>query len=356
MDKITEADFKELNVPEAETPLDFASVKLKEHQTKLEKAEEKRKAQIAQEEKERMVAKRVESSTPTKEVMLKGMSDIDVMSMNLKTSEVKTIVPNLSNLTDKQLTKVRTQNIDNYSKQIKTNILVGVKAIFLVCRDLVEAERNLYTEDFEMLKETLPLSDATISKYTTIGKSKLCSQLFQIGRMPDSWTTMYKIASVKDSDKQKKLLEEVNIDTTAEVVDVIIDKAPKGDGGEKEATWIYSQLDKPKDFLKIAFENNKAFADVDPNTLLLIKNRVQAVVIDSLDEMKIDNLNYYVSDKAQDVKVEVVVNETLFEKITDKVLNFFTKKMKGTVASDYAKNFLNKQKEVEGHLPTPLDA
>ena len=354
MDKITEKDFAELNVPEVETPLDFASVKLKEHQTRLEKAEEKR----VQQKKDDALADRVELTTPSKEVMLNNMSDIDVMSMNLKTTDVKVIKPNLDNLTDKQLTKVRTQNIDNYSKQIKTNILVGVKAIFLVCRDLVNAERNLYAEDFEVLKETLPLSDATMSKYTSIGKSKLCEKLFMIGRMPDSWTTMYKIACVKDSDKQKKLLDNVNIDTTAETVDVICDKAPKEDSGENLATWNYSLLDKPKDFLKIAFENNKAFADVDPNTLILIKKRVQEVVASSLDEMQMVNLNYYVSEKAKDIKCEVVVNETLFQKITDKVLTFFEKKMKGTVASDYAHNFLNKQKEIEGKLilPTPLDA
>ena len=33
MDKITEKDFEVLNQPEADTPLDFATVKLREHQT-----------------------------------------------------------------------------------------------------------------------------------------------------------------------------------------------------------------------------------------------------------------------------------------------------------------------------------
>ena len=116
MDKITEADFKKLDVPEAETPLDFASVKLKEHQTKLEKAEEKRVQQM----KDDALADRVELTTPSKEVMLKGMTDVDVMSMNLQTTDVKVNKPDLDKLNDRQLTKVRTQNIDSYSKQIKT--------------------------------------------------------------------------------------------------------------------------------------------------------------------------------------------------------------------------------------------
>jgi len=348
MEKTTEKDFEVLNKPEVETPIDFASVKLKEHQTAIEKME----ADKVLREKEKAFEERVVATTPSKEVMLKSMSDIDVMSMNLQTSEVKTTNPDADKLNDRQLTKVRAKNIDNYSKQIKSNILVGVKAIFLVCRDLVEAEKNLFTEDFEVLKQTLPLSDSTISKYTTIGKSKLCNQLFQIGRMPDSWTTMYKIATVSESDKQKKLLDNVNIDTTAEVVDVILEKEAKE---ANPPIWNYI-LDRPKDFLKIAFESNKKFADVDPNTLMLIKNRVEKVVNDSLKEMKMKNLNYYVSDTEKDVKVQVLVDESIFTKTTNAILKFFQKKMKGKTADNYAVNFLNKQKEVQGELATPLGA
>ena len=341
MDKITEKDFEVLNQPEADTPLDFATVKLREHQTAVEKVE-----------KQKALDNRMDKTTPSKEVMLKNMSDIDVMSMNLMTSEVKTTQPDLEKLNDRQLTKVRSQNIDNYSKQIKTNILVGVKAIFLVCRDLVEAERNLFTEDFQVLKETLPLTDGTISKYMTIGKSKLCNQLFQIGKMPDTWTTMYKIASVSESDKQKKLLENVNIDTTAEDVDVMIDKAPKN---VSPPLWNYS-LNKPKDFLKISFENNKDFADVDPNILIAIKNKVSQVVKDITAEMKLENLDYIVSNNDKETVVEVVADTTLFGTLTEKVLNHYEKKMKGKTAETYAVNFLNKQKEINGEMSTPLSA
>jgi len=293
-----------------------------------------------------------EKTTPSRAVVMKSLTPHNVMTTSLSTVEVAFTSPDYDNMNEKKLIAVRKTNIDNYHKQIKNNFIIGAKAMFLVCRDIAEASRNLATEDYNTLKDMLPISDATISKYLTIGKSDTCKALFLAGKMPDTWTTAYKMAMCKDKSLQQKLLKNVTVDSTAEDVGMLLDNG-KGRKGATPSIWkTENKLESPKDFLRILVEGNSKVADIDPNTLLLIQKRVEQVVNDSLKEMKINDLPYYVSQKALDVKIQVIVDKGLIKNATMKVLNFFKKKMTGTVESNFAVDFMNKQKEVKGELST----
>ena len=130
---------------------------------------------------------------------------INVMNDRLMTTEVKVESPNW-NVEGNTKGLIKMMNTwFNYYKQIENNLVVGAKAVFLVCRDLYDAQQNLPPKEFELLKKKIHLSEPTISKYIIVGKSTLCRELFTMNRLPESWTTMYKIAKVKEADKQEKI-------------------------------------------------------------------------------------------------------------------------------------------------------
>jgi len=280
----------------------------------------------------------------------KNLPNINVMNTQLMTKSVEYKSPNYNNLTKEQSLIVQKENVDNYYRQIMNNIVIGAKSIFLVCRDLVDADKSLATEEFDILKDVLPISESTIRKYLKVGKSTTCRKLFELNKLPESWTTMYKISTIKDNKDRQKIESNVDISTTAKDVDVFLGVMKK----ELKPLWTYEDLDSPRDFLKIAVEGNTKLADIDSNAMKLIATRVKKVVEDSIKEMNPNNLKYNVSKDEKPIVAEVVTNKTFIEKIEDKVLKYF-KEMRGKDAQkEYRNAFFAKKMEFENPVLAKL--
>jgi len=114
------------------------------------------------------------------------------------------------NTLDVPTSKNEEQNYENFYNHIKNNLYVARKSIYVVCRTLVQASTELHTEGkFEQLCKDLNLSDATVSKYLTVGKSNRVFELVTTGKAPLSWTTMYYLATLSKEqyDKIKHMID-----------------------------------------------------------------------------------------------------------------------------------------------------
>ena len=305
--------------------------------------------------KQKEIASKLTTPHLKKEDVRKNLPNINVMNTQLMTKSVEYKSPIwnkfTNELTDEQSLKVLKDNVDNYYKQIMNNIVIGAKSIFLVCRDLVDADKSLATEEFEILKDVLPISESTIRKYLKVGKSTTCRKLFELNRLPESWTTMYKISTIKGNKDRQKIESNVDIKTTAKDIYVFLGVMKK----EMKPLWTYEDLDTPRDFLKIAVEGNAKLADIDSNAMKLIATRVKKVVEDSIKELNPDNLKYNVSRDEKPIVAEVVTNKTFIEKIEEKVLDYFKTKIKGKdTQKEYMDAFLAKRLEIENPIIAKL--
>ena len=114
------------------------------------------------------------------------------------------------NTLDVPTSKNEEQNYSNFLNHIKNNLYVARKSIYVVCRTLVQAQTELHTKGkFEDLCKDLKLSDATVSKYLTVGKSNRVFELVSTGKAPISWTTMYYLATLSKEqyDKIKNMID-----------------------------------------------------------------------------------------------------------------------------------------------------
>ena len=114
------------------------------------------------------------------------------------------------NTLDVPTSKNEAQNYENFYNHIKNNLYVARKSIYVVCRTLVQAQTELHTKGkFEELCKDLKLSDATVSKYLTVGKSNRVFELVSTGKAPISWTTMYYLATLSKEqyDKIKSMID-----------------------------------------------------------------------------------------------------------------------------------------------------
>ena len=83
------------------------------------------------------------------------------------------------------------KSVEKYFSQIKSNLYIGVKAHYLIARDLFDAKVNLKNNDFSRLVEQLSFSGSTQSKYLNIGKDLRLFSLFTKGKLPFKWTSQY---------------------------------------------------------------------------------------------------------------------------------------------------------------------
>ena len=71
--------------------------------------------------------------------------------VNSKTAQsivAKNYNPMISNLTTLE---IKNKTVDNYYNQIRNNFYLGVKAHFIIARDLYDAKQNLDNEDYQRL-------------------------------------------------------------------------------------------------------------------------------------------------------------------------------------------------------------
>ena len=272
---------------------------------------------------------------------------VDVMTTQLMT---KTVEKKPINWNSDHATTIGMNRMFNwyaYYKQIENNLVIGAKAVFLVCRDLYDASRSLSPDDFDMLKKKVHLSEGTISKYLKIGSNTTCRELFSLNKLPESWTTMYKIAQQKDKEKIKSIKDKVDLGSTASDIDVFMGVMKK----ELAPIWSYDGLKSPKDFIKIAYDTDNAI--IDPNALEELRNKVTAVVektvIDFNKSKKGYSLHRDKKDKrSEDMKVAVAVNNTLLDKVYDSALAILGKIKGKKTKKNIVDAFNLKRNEAQG--------
>ena len=287
------------------------------------------------------------TTIPTLESIKNMPTNISPVETRLMTSEIKVEPYKYMDFTKVKQMTIRKNNVHGFYKQITHNLTIGAKALFLVCRDLKQASISLEQDEYEMLKKTLPISDSTISKYITIAESDVCKRLFIEGRLPDGWTTMYEIAKVEDQKVKDKILKNVSVTTTA---DDVKSMASKVVGNVKKAftsLFNYTSLDKPKDFIKVAVESNKELGTIDPNALLIIKEKVEqavaSAIVDYKKELKSSDYNL---DKT--LIAQVVADETMIWKSRESIVRYF-KKYKQEL---FSSRFIEKFNDLTGHQLT----
>ena len=235
--------------------------------------------------------------------------------------------------------KVRQDNVNKFYKQINHNLIIGAKAMFLVCRDLKIAKQKL-GDDFKILTKSLNLSDSTVSRYNKIANSDLCTKLYIENRLPDNWTTIYEYAKIDNPisgaanrDHVKMVYEKSTVKSTLEDMkswlNIVSDNIKK---------MFDFDLVKPKQFVSVAVDTDSPNTTIDPTALLMISNAVKKTVDKEIkeyyqnSEYKLDTL----------MKFDVAVNDTAIQTTRDKLLKYFTKEK----MSKYQDLFLSKFKSL----------
>ena len=103
------------------------------------------------------------------------------------------------------------KTVAKYFSQIKNNLYIGVKAHYLIARDLYDAKVNLENNDFSRLVEQLSFSGSTQSKYLNIGKDIRLFTLFTKGKLPFKWTSQYFLTTLTD-EKFSKVSKQIDAD------------------------------------------------------------------------------------------------------------------------------------------------
>ena len=169
--------------------------------------------------------------------------------------------------TDLITTIVTDKTISGYYKQIAHNFTIGMKAGFLIKRDLADAKASLTNNgDFADLGDLLSdlsedLSKSTISKWISIGKSDYCNVLHSEGIIPESWTTQYYLTTLTQEEREK-VKPILSPNTTVSDVKTFLNIAQKKkDVGEVVYTFK-NTLENPINVFQIAVQTRGADSNV----------------------------------------------------------------------------------------------
>jgi len=116
--------------------------------------------------------------------------------------------------------EVKDKTVENYYKQIKSNLYLSKKAKYLVARDFFDAKTNLKTPDFQRLVEQLGFSGSTQQKYLSIGSDIRLWKLFEVGKLPMKWTNQYLLTTLTD-EQFEKVEKVIDPETTARKISVV---------------------------------------------------------------------------------------------------------------------------------------
>ena len=192
-----------------------------------------------------------------------------------------------------------------------------------MCRDLKNAHRELETNEFNILKDWLEMSESTINKYLKIGGSDICNELYRLNKLPEfgqHFITLPDKSLIIHDDEIGDFIDFITPQTTQkEIMEYLHGVSDE----TKPKSWVYNELKKPTDFLKVAIEGNLKVGSIDPNTMLYIKNKVEEVVSEALNEMSIDKLGYRPNSTDLPIKCEVVTNTPLIERVKKFVVQNF---------------------------------
>ena len=109
------------------------------------------------------------------------------------------VATNYNPLVDKLTSaEVKVRTPENYYNQIKNNFYLGVKAHFLIARDLYDASVNLKKPDYQRLVDMCNFSGSTQRKYLAIGGDVRLLSLFWKGKLPMKWTNQYLLTQLTE--------------------------------------------------------------------------------------------------------------------------------------------------------------
>tara|TARA_A100001011_G_C14266319_1_gene824813 strand:+ start:1021 stop:1737 length:717 start_codon:yes stop_codon:yes gene_type:complete len=212
------------------------------------------------------------------------------MNAVVKSETAKSIVAtNYNPLVDKLTsTEVKDKSVDNYYNQIKNNFYLGVKAHFLIARDLYDANQVLDKPDYQRLVMMLNFSGSTQRKYLAIGGDIRLLGLFWKGKLPMKWTNQYLLTQL--TDKQfEKVESEIDAETSASKI-------------KELAKMKKEQVEKIENMLLsfLTIEIDKSMVNVDKfNSILekiqkdLSKYPEIKVVDDKVDEVEVKISKYF---------------------------------------------------------------
>ncbi len=175
------------------------------------------------------------------------MSDNMNAVVNSETAQsivAKNYNPMISNLTTLE---VKNKTLDNYYNQIRNNYYLGVKAHYIIARDLYDAKQNLKNEDYQRLVEMCNFSGSTQRKYLLIGKDHRLFSLFAKGKLPISWTNQLLLTTL--TDKQfEKVEKKIDAQTKASEIKKLAEmKSKQVERVEKMLlTFLQIEVDKSK--------------------------------------------------------------------------------------------------------------
>ena len=197
--------------------------------------------------------------------------------VNSKTAQsivAKNYDPMISNLTTLE---VKNKTVDNYYNQIKNNFYLGVKAHYIIARDLYDASVNLPKPDYQRLVSKCGFSGSTIRKYELIGGDHRLFSLFTKGKLPMKWTNQYLLTQLTD-EQFKKVEEKVDSQTKASEIKKLADM--KKEQVEKIENMLLS-------FLTIEIDKSKVNVAEFVQTLSNIKKDLKKYkVIKVVDDNK----------------------------------------------------------------------
>ena len=145
---------------------------------------------------------------------VKTMSNNMNAVVNSETAQsivAKNYDPMISNLTTLE---IKNKTVDNYYNQIKNNFYLGVKAHYIIARDLYDASVNLPKPDYQRLVSKCGFSGSTIRKYELIGGDHRLFSLFTKGKLPMKWTNQYLLTELTD-EQFEKVESKIDAETTA---------------------------------------------------------------------------------------------------------------------------------------------
>ena len=90
-------------------------------------------------------------TTAKVDLVLKSVNSISPVEERLISNDVEINDVSFDH-DDRVVAKVRQDNVNKFYKQINHNLIIGAKAMFLVCRDLKIAKQKL-GDDFKILKK-----------------------------------------------------------------------------------------------------------------------------------------------------------------------------------------------------------
>ena len=218
--------------------------------------------------------------------------------VNSKTAQsivAKNYDPMISNLTTLE---IKNKTVDNYYNQIKNNFYLGVKAHYIIARDLYDAKQNLDNEDYQRLLGKCNFSGSTERKYLLIGGDHRLFSLFTKGKLPIAWTNQLLLTTL--TDKQfEKVESKIDAQTKASEIKKLADM--KKEQVEKIENMLLS-------FLTIEIDKSKVNVAKFKSILAQVKK----------DLSKIPELEI-VDDKVDDVekRISSYLNRQLNKKVKE---------------------------------------